>query len=206
MNRTPTILSAIALIGVAILFVLHFTAKPKNTAFASDGKEPAHGLRIAYVDIDSFEAHYDRLKTKKEEFKKQQEAMESELQRSAQQMQDDYAALQRKAQAHTLSQEEGDAAQKRLGQMQQSLETRRQSMSSQFQDKLETFNRDLHTRLDNFLTDYTKQHNFDYILSFTDNNPLILYADKNLNITADVIKGMNELGAKENNNDSTKNK
>lgn len=206
MNRTPTILSAIALLGVAILFVLHFTAKPSSATFAKDSKEPAHGLRIAYVDIDSFEAHYDRLKIKKEEFKKQQEAMENELQRSAQQMQNDYADLQRRAQAQTLSQAEGEAAQKRLGQMQQSLETRRASMSSQFQDKLEAFNRDLHLRLDNFLTDYTKEHNFDYVLSFTDNNPLILYADRNLNITDDVIKGMNDLASKESTSDSTKTK
>ncbi|MBS1644709.1 MAG: OmpH family outer membrane protein [Bacteroidetes bacterium] len=206
MNRTPTILSAIALVGVALLFVLHFTQKPCSNPSVHTPAQAGDGLRIAYVDIDSFEANYDRLKAKKEEFKQQQEAMENELARSAQQMQNDYTELQRKAQAGTLSQAEGEAAQKRLGQMQQSLETRRQSMSAQFQDKLESFNKDLHTRLDNFLTDYTKTHSFDYVLSYSAGNPIILYADKSLNITEDVIKGMNALGDKGATQDTTKSK
>lgn len=79
-------------------------------------------------------------------------------------------------------------------------------MSAQFQDKLESFNKDLHTRLDNFLTDYTKTHAFDYVLSYSESNPVILYADKSLNITDDVIKGMNALGDTPTATDTTKSK
>ena len=195
--------------GVIILFILHFSGSSGKSASSgnmSGGASNGKGLRIAYVDIDSFEAHYESLKAKKAEFKAQQEAMTNELQRSAEQMQQDYAALQEKYQAGTLSKSEAEATQKRLGQMQQSLETRRQSLGTQFQDKLDAFNRDLHKRMDDFLATYTKEKNFDYVLSFTDSNPLILYADKTFNITDDVIKGMNNLAGKSPVKDTAKSK
>jgi outer membrane protein len=68
-------------------------------------------------------------------------------------------------------------------------------MSTQFQDKLESFNKSLHEDMDAFLADYTKDHDFDYVLSYSRTNAQILYADKGLNITEDVIKGMNERAA-----------
>ena len=207
MNRTPTILSSLALLGVIILFVLHFTTHKQGTKVpATQSVNPGNGLRIAYVDIDSFEAHYESLKAKKADFTSQQQSMENELQRSASQMQSDYADLQQRDRAGTLSQAEAQAASKRLAQMQQSLETRKQSMSAQFQDKLEAFNRELHTQMDEFLAQYTKEHHYDYVLSFTDNNPLILYADKSYNITSDVVNGMNERAAHVSKEDTAKSK
>jgi outer membrane protein len=212
MNRTPTILSGLALLGVIILFILHFTGSKKSTtstkgtSVVSNAAPGGGGIRIAYVDIDSFEANYQSLKSKKAEFSAQQEAMERELQRSAEQMQADIANVQRKAEAKTLTQPEYEAAQRRIGQMQQTLETRRQAMSTQFQNKLEAFNKDLHTRMDAFLEEYTREHDFDYVLSYTRSNPIILYGNKSLNITDEVVKGMNERAGKSGAADTAKSK
>lgn len=194
MNRTLSILAGFALLGALSFAGCSPSGKTEHTK--STVAAPAGGMRLAYVDIDSFEAQYVSLKKKKDEFKQQQQAMESELERSAQQMQADYTAVMRKQQAGTLTQSEGEAAEKRITQMQQSLETRRAAMTAQFQEKLESFNNDLHSDLDAFLTDYTKEHNFDYVLSYSRNNAQILYANKGLNITEDVIKGMNERAGK----------
>jgi outer membrane protein len=158
----------------------------------AQSQSEAAASRIAYVDIDSFEANYEGLKKKKDEFKVQQESMENELQRSAQQFQSDYANVMRKQQEGTLSRSEAEAAEKRLSQMQQSLETRRTALSTQFQNKLDAFNKKLHDDLDSFLTQYTKEHQLDYVLSYSRANSQILYANKSLNITEEVIKGMNE--------------
>lgn len=196
MKNLSTILSALAFVGVLVLFGLHFSDKKSaatpsgNTTSSTSAVNGAS--RVAFINIDTFEANYILLKTKKDEFKKRQASMEAELQRSAQQMQNDYVTLQRKAQAQTLSEAEGQAAQKRLAQMQQSLETRKQSMEEQFMKDQEAFNNNLHDQLDSFLTEYNKSKHFDYILSYSRANPVIMYADKGLNITADVLRGMNE--------------
>lgn len=174
MKHLSSILSVLALIGVIVLAGLFFSKKEgmKNssaaTPAASTGGTPA---RIAYIDIDTFEANYTILKNKKEEFKKRQANMEAELQRSANQYQNDLMALQQKAKAGTMSQEEGKAAETRLMQMQQSFQTRKESMELQFVKDQEAFNKDLHEKLDAFLEEYNTQHHYDYILSYSRNNP-----------------------------------
>jgi outer membrane protein len=199
MKNLSTILSALALVGVIVLFALHFSSNKSaaptgNKNSAASNSAPAIS-RVAYINIDTFEANYTLLKAKKEEFKKRQAGMEAELQASAQRMQKDYVDLQRKYQAQQLSEGEGEAAQKRLAQMQQSLETRKQSMEQQFMKDQEAFNNNLHDQLDSFLTEYNKTKHYDYILSYSRSNPVIMYADKGLNITDDVLKGMNERAA-----------
>jgi outer membrane protein len=199
MNRTPSFFAGLMLLGVLSFSVLP-SCKQNGGSHTSGGTAAqavsGGGMRIAYVDIDTFEAHYESLKKKKAEFQAQQDAMENELERSAQQMQSDYANVMKKQQAGTLTQTEADAAQKRLGQAQQSLETRRAAMSSQMSEKLQSFNKTLHKEMDAFLADYTREHGFDYVLSYSQANASILFANKSYDITPDVIKGMNERAAK----------
>lgn len=196
MKQLSSILSVLSLIGVIVLAGL-FLSNKDDKKKSNDAATPAAGTggtaaRIAYIDIDTFEANYTILKNKKEEFKKRQANMEAELQRSANQYQNDLMALQQKAKAGNMSQEEGKAAETRLMQMQQSFQTRKESMELQFVKDQEAFNKDLHEKLDAFLDEYNVQHHYDYILSYSRSNPQIMYADKRLNITQDVIKGMNE--------------
>ncbi len=194
MKNLSLILSILSLAGVIVIFGMQSGGGKKKAAHnigtASD--IPAGMGRIAYVDIDTLEAHYDYLKTKKEEFEKRQERIESELQRSAQQLQHDYMDLQQRAQAGTLTQTEGEQAQKRLLQGQQSLETRKQSLAEQLLKERDEFNEDIHHLLDSFLTEYNKDKGYDYILTYTKSGQ-IMYADKRLNITQDVIDGMNAI-------------
>jgi outer membrane protein len=197
MKNVSTVLSTLAFIGVIILFCLYFSQSKKS---ASNGITTAAaggvaGGRIAFVNIDSLEAHSTVLKARNEEFKKKQEAMNTELQRSYQQMQNDATELQKKAQSNALTQAEGDAAQKRLQQMQQSLESRKEALSDQLMKEQEEFSKDIKRRLDQFLENYNRDKHYDYIMSYTDAGAgrALLYANKQYDITSEVIKGMNSL-------------
>jgi len=205
MKNTATILSALSLVGVLILFGLHFSGKKGNSGSTSTTTAPlVNGTgRIAYVNIDTLESQYEYLKNKKEQFKKRQADVDAELQRSAQQLQSDAAAFQKKVQEGKIaSQAEGEAGQRRLMQMQQSLETRKEVLTQQLLKEQDDFNKDLQKRLDAFLANYNKDKHFDYILSYAQGGS-ILYTNKELDITSEVVKGMNE-EAKNDNNDTTK--
>jgi len=155
------------------------------------------GSKIAYVNLDTLEAKYELLKAKREDFKHRQEQMESELQRSYQQMQSDAEEVQKKAEANTLTQTEYETAQKRLYQMQKSLESRKQSLTEQLMKDQDDFNKDLKTRLDAFLEEFNKTKNYDYILSYSYSGSSLLYVNKQLDITKDVVDGMNAMAAKD---------
>ncbi len=99
--------------------------------------------------------------------------------------------MQKKAQANTLTQADYEAAQKRLGQMQQSLEARKQSLTEQLMKEQDDFNKNLKSSLDSFIEEYNKNHHYDYILSYAGSGSSILYANKQLDITKDIVDGMN---------------
>lgn len=206
MKNASTILSAVALLGVLVLFILHISGGKSSIVSGSKtaSSTAAGPFNIAYVDIDTFEANFEYLKNKREEFNKRQMAMQSELERSLQQYQNNVEAFQRKAQSGNISQSEGEATQKQLLQMQQSLRLREQSLTEQLLKEKDDFNQKLHDQLDSFLTDYNKNKTYDYILSYSKVGSQILFANKELDITDDVIKGMNERS--KNMTDTTKKK
>lgn len=192
MKNTPAVLNTLALVGVIVLFVLHFSYHKPSSGKEVSYSAPAGGTgHIAYVNIDTLEAHYEYLKVKKEEFNKRQEGMKAELQNSAQQMQQDIENVKRQAKAGTLTEAQYQAAERRISQMQQSLQAREAALTDQLMQEQQVFNKDLKDRLDKFLAEYNKDKGYDYILSYS-NEGHILFANKNLDITGDIIKGMNQ--------------
>lgn len=199
MKNIATILSILSLVGVLALGALYMNGKDKNAAPAAAPVATGTGSNLAYVDIDSLESQYVLLKTKREDFRRRQEQMENELQRSYGQMQSDANEIQKKAQANTLTQSEYEGAQKRLMQMQQTLESRKQSLTEQLMKEQEEFNSDLKKRLDQILAEYNKTHNYDFILSYSGSGSAILYTKGANNITKDIVDGLNEAANKDEN-------
>jgi len=171
------------------------TTTTKSTAVTPiDANAPNTG-KIAFVNLDTLESNYEYFKSKKIAFEKRQKGMQDEVERLARNFQSEVAAFQKKAQAGTLTQTEGEAAQKRLAGMQENLEKRQQSLGEQLMKEQEAFNLELQKRLDDFLVSYNKDKGYDYILSYLKGGN-ILYANSALDITADVIRGMNEADKK----------
>lgn len=170
------------------------TASTTTTGTTSTATPPSG--RFAYIDIDTFEANYTILKNKKADFNQRSTSIQNELQRSAQQLQNDAMEAQKKAQEGKMSESEGKATQQRLLQMQQSLETRKQNLEDQILKEQESFNQDLRKRLDAFLSRLSEERHYDFIFSYSKSNPSIMYANKGLDITQEVVKGMNDEAAK----------
>lgn len=192
MKKIPVILGLAAL--PLFLFLGGCSPSTKNSqpvASMPMAQGSAVPSKIAYVNIDTLEARYELLKQKRADFKARQEQMQNELQKSFDAMNAEAEEMQKKAQARNLSEVEAEAAQKHLGQMQRTLETRKQTLTDQLLKEQEDFNRDLKARLDAFLEEYNKTRQFDYVLSYSYSGSSLLYVNKQLDITKDVVDGMN---------------
>lgn len=195
MKNLSLVFSSLALIGVFVLLGMKFTEKkemkPHITYKDSTGKEiVVKGGKIGYVDIDTLEANYNYFKTKKAEFESRQKSIDAELEKMAGSLQNEYNSLQKQAQAGTLSQSDGEAAQQRLMQRQQDLELKRQNMGAKFLKDQEAFNKEIHDNLHAYIEKYNVENGYDYILSYSKDGS-ILFANKDLDLTQDIIKGMN---------------
>lgn len=192
MKRLSAILSPLAIAG-AIFFLASCTDTKKTDKPAAEQKTtatPSTG-RIAFVNIDTFNAHCTSVKTQREIFEKRQAGMEAELESSVRKLQNDAAEFSKKAQSGGMTQTEGEAGQKRLMQMQEALEKRKNSLAQSLMEEEARFSKELHDNLDAFLKEYNADGKYDYILSYGDGGT-ILYKNDALDITWDVIKGMNE--------------
>lgn len=198
MKNLSVVLSILALVGVIVLFSMNMGGKKtdnKNSPAGTAGSESSG--RIAYINIDTLEANYEYLKTKTKDFEARKESMSGELQRSQKQFENDYIAAQRKVAAGTMTEAEAQTTSKKLGQMQESLKAREAALTEQLMKEQDEFNKDLKNRLDNFLKDYNKDKGYDYILSYSRDLNIILLANDALDITKDVVKGMNDQYTKE---------
>lgn len=165
-----------------------------TTSPAAAGTTPAGngGFKIAYVDLDTLESNYEYFKEKKAELEKKQLSMENELKGNARALQNEYEDLQRRA--STLTQTEGEAAQRSLISKQQQLEGKAQNLRSQYAEQESKFNEELQKRLDEFLKTYNADKRYAYIFSYRTGGSNILYKDPAYDVTTDVIKGMNAQG------------
>ncbi|MCC7030290.1 MAG: OmpH family outer membrane protein [Chitinophagaceae bacterium] len=199
MKNISTILSSLALLGVIVLLVMKMKEQKaeKSRVVVKDqtGKEVAlAGGKVAYVDIDTLEANYDYFKKKKLEFEARQKNIDADLERMASSLQNEYVALQNKAQKGELSQAEGENAQQALMKKQQEMELKRQDLGSKYLKDQEVFNKEIHDNLHKYIEIYNEEKGYDYILSYSRDGS-ILFANKELDVTQDIIKGMNSKSA-----------
>lgn len=191
MKKVSLILNIVLFVLVGVLFYLHFAPKTNSTSVKSDqvnDSDSAH-FAIAYVNLDSLELHYSYFQKKKEELGKKQQSIQNDLSSRAKALQAEVAQLQKKA--PTMTQSEGEAAQKSIMQKQQALQQREQNLREEFMQDQQQFNTELHSRLDNFLKKYNADKKYTYILSYSSGMSDILYKDSAFDITTDVIKGLN---------------
>ncbi|GEP90027.1 periplasmic chaperone for outer membrane proteins Skp [Chitinophaga terrae (ex Kim and Jung 2007)] len=164
------------------------TSNATNNTTSAQG-----GFKIAYVDLDSLEAHFEYFKEKRGILEQKQVQMDNQLKGKARALQSEYEDLQRRA--STLTQEQGEAAQRSLMTKQQQLEQEAQSLRAAYAEQETKFNEELQKKLDDFLKAFNHDKRFAYIFSYRTAASNILYKDEAYDITAEVIKGMNDNGA-----------
>ena len=99
--------------------------------------------------------------------------------------------FQQKVQSGAItSQEQAQKIQASLQKQQMELENLQDKYSAQFEKERQKYNEEMKDSIENFLKDYNKDHKYAMILSKVENN--ILYADKSLDITEDVLNGLNK--------------
>ncbi len=151
--------------------------------------DSATSLCIAYVKIDTLEAHYELFIQKKKELDAKQQQAEALLNKKMDAFQNDYTAAQQ--QAATMTQLQLEAIQEKLQKEQADIQQSQTSLQTEFQNQIEKFNHQLKDSLDSFLKTYNADKRFAYVLSYSDASD-ILFAQPQYDITDDAVKGMNE--------------
>lgn len=190
MRNISTYLSILALLGVGVLYYLQFSGHKKSDGQrVSKVSREGNNFRMAYFDIDSLQEKYDYFKDMSGEMKTKEANVETQLSALQNSFQKRLKELQDKS--PTMTQSEGEAAQREVGEMQQKFEQRKMVMEQELKKHQMDVMTDVRKKIENFLKEYNKEKGYAFILSY-EPGFMLYYRDSVYDITNDVIRGLND--------------
>ena len=195
MKHLSTILNVVLLLAVAFLYFHAFGNKKssssatKTLTSSSDAKTPLVAP-IAYVELDSLNEKILYIKEKRKELEAEQRSIESEWESGYRGLENQKNNFLKKGDA--ITQQMAEEFQGQLIQQQQRIDQKKQGLTQKLSEKSYKFMDDIQKKLKDFLIDYNKEKNYLYILTTGTGLDYMVYKDTTLNITDEVVRGMNE--------------
>jgi outer membrane protein len=197
MNKLSVALNIILVAATGYLYYYSFSGKKSNSAASNTGKYAnakdscTTQHRIAYVELDSLNENLVFLKQRRKELEQQQKQIESEIT-------NDYKALEAKQNSFiqknpNASPDEIQNFRAQLAKGQQDIEIKKQNQTQALNQKSFDLMESIQKKLKQFLAEYNKEKKYQYILTTGSGIDYLIYKDSTLDITRDVIKGMNEI-------------
>jgi outer membrane protein len=193
MKNISTILSVVALVAVGVVFFVQnreIGQLKKQTESPKQASGPGAGsnFKIAYFDLDTLQARYDYMKDVKNQASDRDNRITQELtslDRKNQQQVDEW-----RQKSSTMTQAEGEEAQRKYQEMQQEFAARKQELEQGLYKFEEEERNKIRKRIEDYVKDYNKDRNYSYIIAY-DATSFIYNKDTLYNITNDLIEGLN---------------
>ncbi len=164
-----------------------------NAPEANDSKAEADNtntVTIAYVEVDSIMTQYTFAKETSEILQKKAENIQNTLTAKQQAIQAATAKLEQDYQNNNLTQSQAQQRQQAIQNDYNNLQVLNQRLTSEFNAEQEKFSIALQDSIHHYLTAYNKDKGYTMILSKSGDN--ILMADPSLDITDEIIAGLNK--------------
>ena len=147
-------------------------------------------LKIAYVDIDTLLTSYNLWIELNEEMIRKEENVRATLNEKAKSLQTDYEEFERKLNNNAfVTRERAEAEQNRILKKREELEALSERLTNELAIENEKNSLLFRDSINAYIRDYNKEHGYNVILSRIGDN--ILYIDYTMNITQDIIDGLN---------------
>lgn len=196
-NKTSKILiicNAVLLLGLIGIYIIHFTGvgtKSKVNADATAPLEKEGGLTIAYVNTDTLLAKYQYAIDMEQELLAYKDQQEAYGRQQMEKFQNDYQEYLKNGANMTLTQQQQKEAE--LKQRAEKMSTLEQELSAKILERQMSEN----TKLLNAIFAYVREYNaanqqFDIILRKTFNDSPTLYLNPAMDITDEIVNGLNE--------------
>lgn len=217
MKSLPLVMNGVLAVAVAILFYFQFSDKQpearSNSVDSAVIDSVSSKLKIAYINQDTLWSKYKLLaelqadlevEQRKSERKVEQRSalLEKQLEQMARELQTKAADFEAKAQGmnellrnnkmqelqslQQNAQQFSLEAEQEIGELQQRLQAKLldQEMAGTVK---------VNNNIKAFLKDYNREYGFNYVLAYSDQAGGILLGDPALDITADVVAGLNAI-------------
>jgi outer membrane protein len=203
MKNLSLILNGVLAVAVGILFYQVNSLKNVNGSSATIEESTETPIKptitasstnlgdakIAYVNTDSLNEKYDYIADFTKVLRGKKVTLEAQMESMTMKFQKEYQEFQQSAQAGIVPQAQLEKQQQGLERQQQELANKELQMQN-LGVELEEKNAELNKNVKEFLKRFNNGK-FDYILSYSDMVPTILLTNEKLDITKEVLQGLN---------------
>ncbi|MEA1887861.1 MAG: OmpH family outer membrane protein [Bacteroidota bacterium] len=191
MKKLPLILGIVAILGVIFLLMWQFFyVDKKETTEAQQVEQKMTPTNIAYVEIDSIILNFDMYFDLRDELMQKQQSSEAELNTKGKQYQSGARDYEEKVRKGLVTRATAAQMEQELLQQQQDLMNLRNELENQLMEEEQVMNRKILNYIYDFLEEFSADNYYDYILAKRFGSP-VMYANDSLDITKEVLRGVN---------------
>ena len=166
------------------------TAPTATEAIADSAATPVCNIKIAYVDYDSLLANYNFAQDVQKELIRREMSINNTIEKERKSLQEEAAAFEYKVQNNVFAtQERAQAEYEKIMKKEQELVQRGQAMIAEFEETRILKSNEVTQCIMEYIQEYNSDKKYDFILTKMGGN--MLYANEALDITNDVVKGLN---------------
>ena len=188
-----TLLGIVLLLGLIILYILHFSA-PKSApapiplaAQKMSGKQ----LSVVYVNIDSLNTHYEYVKILRKDLEGTGKSLQTEVLAEQAALEKEANDFQKQMSSNAIPEDKAKVIYDQLMQKQQALIQKKDRYTQQVAEQEMNMNLRLVDSVTAFLKRFNRAYQFDYIMGFKSGGEILVSKDT-LDITQSVLAELNK--------------
>ena len=201
MKNTSLILSIISLVAVVVLGILSLSNGGKETEVLTEGEavEAAAAGDIVYVDLDRILMEYDMANDLRSVVETKVQNIQAEVNRRGKKLENDVVEFQNKIDKGLMTRSVAEAQSQKLQQQEVEFNNYAAQKQQEIQEEQVVMMNQLGDAIQTYIEKYNEDKQYAMILTNSGGAPVIT-ADKTLDITDDVLAGLNEEYIKNKNN------
>jgi outer membrane protein len=187
-------LNVVLLVAVAVLYYLHFSGRKAPAAAPATGtaavaNKDQKTTQYAYVNVDSLLNNYDYFKATRTQLEDRRKKLETEIAGRTRSLENEVVSAQRKANTMTL--EQAQFTEQNLRRKEQELVRYQNDAARQLAEEEQKKNEELINNISLYLKKHTEDKPYKIVFGYSKGGG-ILYATDSLDITQEVLKGLNQ--------------
>lgn len=189
MKQVSLVLNVVLALAVAVLYYLHFSGGKAEASENTDSKGIEGDLKIAFINADTVLQHYEYFKESRDKLESKGKKLDTDLKNRAQGLQREIASYQNTVSNLTIGQ--AKAIEEDLTKKQQNLRIYQESLAQELALDQNKLNEELYGKITSYLKEYGSKNGIHAVFKFDPTSDL-LYAGEAMDITSEIIKGLNE--------------
>lgn len=193
MKKANLIINIVLIVAVAALFVLHFTGRGKASQIQTAGSESVTATKgdIVYINLDTLINQYDMYNDLRSELQGKLSAIENDINKQGRALENDIKSFQEKMQKGLLTRSQAESMNNDLAQRDQDLRNLTQQKQMEMAEEESVMFNKVMDAITTYVAEYNRQKQYSLILTTTTATTTVLNGNAGLDITQDILSGLN---------------